>query len=151
VQDGALSPTVLEKTPSEGRVAHFRMGLKRRPRFETLDEVILSGLRHEYSSSNTAEIDTKLRRSLHYYGFDVERGMERVPLLRNFKNRLLKEFSPPNESPYFVRAPQTQGSASMHDFDLLRLKKDMAAAFPSVDTGLVGGFVNHAIYLYYLR
>jgi hypothetical protein len=127
------------------------MGLKRRPRHNTIDEVVLSGLRHEYSSSNVAEMDAKLRRSLHYYGFDVERGMQRVPLLRNFKNRLLKELSRPIESTYFVRAPQTQGSASMHDFDLLRLKEDMAGAFPSVDTGLVGGFLNQIIYIYYLR
>jgi hypothetical protein len=127
------------------------MGMKRRPRRETIDEVVLAGLLQEYRRSDTGKTDDKIRRSLRYYGYDAERGMQRVPRLRELKNRLLEEFSQPLESSYYLRAPDTSGFAAMKDFDLLRLRDDMAEAFPSVDHGLVGGFVNHAIYLYYLR
>jgi hypothetical protein len=96
-------------------------------------------------------VDAKIRRSLRYYGFDVERGMQRVPMLRTLKNRLLQELSHPLESSYYLRKPGTRGFAAMQDFDTARLWADMAKAYPSVDADLLGGFVNHAIYLYYLR
>jgi hypothetical protein len=127
------------------------MGMKRRPRRETLDEVLLAKLCHEYRATDTTATDDKIRRSLRYYGYDVDRGMLRVPHLREFKNRLLEQFSRPLASSYYLRLPNERGFAAMRDFDLLRLRDDMAEKYPSVDHGLVGGFVNHAIYLYYLR
>lgn len=127
------------------------MGMKRRPRRESVDEVLLARLCHEGRSTDRGATDERIRRSLRYYGYDVEQGMLRVPRLREFKNRLLKEFSQPLASSYYRRTLKDRGFAAMRDFDLLRLRDDMAEAFPSVDHGLVGGFVNQAIYLYYLR
>ena len=127
------------------------MGKKRGPRHETLDEVLLSKLCHESSSIDPAAVDAKIRRSLKYYGYDVDEGMRRVPRLREFKNRLLTELRRPADSTYDVRSPKKTGFAAMEDFDLTRLHDDMAEAFPSVDHALVGGFVSQVIYIYYLR
>lgn len=129
----------------------FAMGMKRRPRRESIDEVVLAGLSHEFSATDPVAIDKKIGRSLRYYGYDVERGLQRVPELRALKNRLLREFSRPYDSPYYVRAPETRGFAAMRDFDLRGLRDELVEAYPSVDPGLMGGFVNHSVYLYYLR
>jgi hypothetical protein len=127
------------------------MGLKRRSRHQSIDEVVLAALRHEYSASNPEATDAKIRRSLRYYGYDVEQGMRRVSTLRTFKNRLLRELGRPRESSYYVRAPGKQGFAALEDFDVKRLSDDCTEAFPSVQSWLVGAFVRQAIYLYYLR
>ena len=127
------------------------MGLKRRPRYKSIDEVVLGSLRHEYSATDPEAMDDKIGRSLRYYGYDVERGMQRVPRLRVLKNRLLKELGRPYTSSYYVRPPEKRGSAAMEDFDFMRMYEDLAREFPSVDKGLLGGFVSQAIYLYYLR
>lgn len=125
--------------------------MKRRPRRESIDEVLLASLRHEYSVTSPQAIDAKIGRSLRYYGYDVERGMQRIPRLRALKNRLLTELSRPLRSSYYVRAPNKRGFAAMEDIDYIRLIDDLAREYPSVDRGLLGGFVSQAIYLYYLR
>jgi len=127
------------------------MGMKRRPRRESIDEVVLAGLSHEYSSSSSEATDNKVQRSLRYYGFDVDAGMLRLPELRALKNRLLRELTDPPSSHYYIRSPETSGFAAMRDFDLQRLWSDLEKAYPSVDRDLLGGFLNHSVYLYYLR
>ena len=127
------------------------MGMKRRPRRESIDEVLLASLQHEYSVISPEAIDAKIGRSLRYYGYDVERGMQRIPRLRALKNRLLADLSRPLTSNYYVRPPKKRGFAAMEDFDYMRMIDDLARDFPSVDRGLLGGFVSQANYLYYLR
>ena len=127
------------------------MGMKRRPRRESIDEVVLAGLSHEYSSTTPQSTDEKIRRSLRYYGFDIDSGMQRIPELRSLKNRLLREFTTPETSNYYVRSPETLGFAALLDFDTQRLWHDVAKAHPLVDGDLLRGFIDYAVYLYYLR
>ena len=114
----------------------------------TYEGEVLGILAYEVSTSDKAEIEKKIKRHLRDKKLG-EYDPERVGILRAFKNDVQEEIGKGNQSKYFTGSHGRY--ASMKDFDAKRFCKDLRRRHPQVPSTDIAGFVNFAIYLYYLR
>ena len=123
--------------------------MKRRERVErTADGVMLDVLAYEFDDGDRAAAAGKIRRRLRYHGLGPYRP-ERVALLRRLVAAVRADVEQPARSRYYCAGGGRYAAPT--DFDVPRLVRDVAAAFPDVAAADVAGFVPFAIYLYYLR
>jgi len=114
----------------------------------TADSVALEVLAYEFDADDTAESERKIRRRLRYHGLGPYR-QDRVDLLRRLKDEIQAEIHRSTRSRYYT--PSQSRYAALEDFDVARMVRDYAAAFPQVPQAEIAAFVPFAVYLYHMR
>jgi hypothetical protein len=117
-------------------------------RASTYESEALSVLAYEFSFSDKAETDKKIKgrfRRKKLGAFDAGR----IALLRLLKDDLQEEIGKYAKSPYFT---EPHGEyADMRDFEVPRLITDMSERYPKIPRIEIESFVPFCVLLYYLR
>lgn len=118
------------------------------PASNDYEEAVLSVLAFEFSLDDKGETETKIKRKLRAKKLG-KYDQERIDLLRRFKDEVKAEANKGWNSKYHTGS---RGEfANMKDFDLVTMKREMAAAFPGIPRQSVDQFIEYGIYLYYIR
>ena len=107
---------------------------------------MLGKLIYEFDGDDPKETETKIKRSLKYYGYGPYE-QRRVDHLRSMKNWLKKELTGTGKSRYYTKQEQVPGLP----FDVERLANDLVGQYPDIPRSEIDWFIPNAIYLYYLR
>ena len=115
---------------------------------QTYDFICFSDLAYEFDFSDHKEIIKKIKRRLKYYGLGPY-NQERIDYIRTLKNDLKKEISLGSKSKYFQKSKSNY--ADLDDFEFEKMKLDYLKKYNSVSDSDMAGFMNFAIYLFYMR
>ena len=126
------------------------MSDKRSPTYES---EALGVLVYEFSFSNKAESDEKIKRRLRRKKlgkFDPDR----INLLRLLKDELQKEIGRFAKSRYYIgptdRKQRLRKYVEVGDFDIPRLTADMSARYPAVPKKEIKWFVPFSVFVYHV-
>ena len=108
----------------------------------------MSVLRYEFSASEHAESEQKIKRRLR----DKKLGpfdAERVSQLRALKDDMMSELRKTDKSRFYKSAER--GCSDLGDWRFDTLLRHFQRRHPKVPADAIGGFLPFAIYIYYLR
>lgn len=148
LNDTALSSRALRRSVAKPMTTKAKDGYNfREP--ATFETEVLSILAFEFSTSDRAESDRKIKRRLR----DKKLGpydAPRVANLRALKDDVLSELSTKREKSKFHESLGGVYS-EMGDWKFEPLVRHFARRHPEVDADVIRRFLPYAIYLYYLR
>ena len=114
----------------------------------TCEDEVLAGLAYEFSFSDHAESERKIKRRLREKKLGPYK-QELIDVIRKFKNDVQEELGKFDKSKFYAG---THGKyADMQDWDFDALLQHMQKKHPDVSKTAIGNFLPYAIYLYYLR
>ena len=112
------------------------------------DFICFSDLAYEFDSSESKQIEQKIKRRLKYYNLGAYK-QEQVEYIRELKNDLYAEITKYNKSIYYLGARGKYADPGDYNFEIM--KKDYCKKYPLINETDMVSFLNFAIYLYYLR
>jgi hypothetical protein len=114
----------------------------------TYEAEVLAVLAFEFSESEHAESDRKIKRRLrdkHLGAYE----QARIDALRTFKDDVQRELQSTTQSKFYAGSHGHYGD--MQDWHFDELKRHFAQRHSPLSEATIAGFLPHAIYLYYLR
>jgi hypothetical protein len=115
---------------------------------QTYDFICFTDLAYEFDICDKKEAETKIKRRLKYYKLG-DYNQERVDYIRNLKNHLYKEISKFSKSEYYIKS--NSNFADFKDFNFEKMVIDFNKEYDEISKSEIGGMINFAIYLYYMR
>ena len=115
---------------------------------QSYEFICFADLAYEFDESEKKEIESKIKKRLKYYNLG-DYNQEIVDYLRNLKNDLLDEISNACVSKFYQKSKSNY--ADLNDFDFEKMRDYYTKKYPKIESSDLGGMVNFAIYLYYLR
>ncbi len=131
--------------PGDTGVRHITMKKKAPPTYES---EVLAVLAFEFSSSDHAESERKIKRRLREKKLGSY-DQERIKFIRIFKDDVQEELGKFSKSHFYAGSHGKYSDMKDWDFDSLLLH--MQEIHPNVSKAAIGSFLPYAIYLYYLR
>lgn len=117
-------------------------------RDQSYDFICFSNLAYEFSLGDKTDIEKSIKRKLKYYNLGPY-IQEKVDYIRQLKNELYLKINQCAPK-YYYRNPNSK-FADPKDFNFELLVNDYLKKYPQISKEDMGGIVNFAIYLYYLR
>ncbi|WP_292008585.1 hypothetical protein [Chryseobacterium sp.] len=118
--------------------------------YPTYDFVCFSDLAFEFQTSDSKEVEVKIKRKLILYNLGTY-DQKRVDYIRNFKNDLYQEISKSKESKYFETASKVSDYDEYSDFNFDKMINDYRKKYSKIKPSDLYDMVNYAIYLYNLK
>jgi len=115
---------------------------------ENFDTICFSFLVYEFDFDDPKETEKKIKRKLKR-SIKEPYDQNRVDYIRSLKNELQKEISKHIKSSYYLMPHGKY--AAIEDFNTDKIIEDYTVKYPDITKEKMAGFLNFAIYVYYLR